>query len=581
MSTHVLTLGALNLNGGTGPGWRIDAEGDDADFGNAQPIEAAIRSLLQDGSIVVTQGHDNTEAFFRVTIEADDSLGLEAGRAALVAEVGRPNLLSWQHPDGLSPVRVYEVHTSSLAHVFDDWEESEVNRMVFGIRLVRMPWARAEAKTVIPALTSAVSLTTTLIDACSALTGWTAGLAGTTATLTGGSTRVQTSNSLGFSAYIRLTKTFTAINMTTTPYITVRVGFTSTVDTSFTPASPHIRVAADGTFLLEVHRIRVSTGSVNVEDRTYYCPDTSITSIIVDGQVVAAGILYVDNINRLNQVPFTGTARQKARTIDIGGTVRTPGSLSIQHATSGLGDVLCYISPDDGTGYRPDLRVRRTGGGAVTADANQVSGSTEDINTLATFAIPLVDLPAGPYSLMARVAKITTTTARTVVWTAQVQLGGILMGPVLTGTARIPTSGAGVWEIHDFGHMILPTLATPATSEGLLVLTLDEQGGGLSFDEGWLFDTKRGQLVWVACGAGIPAPGTVHNRMWINSPTIDEPRPQVFIGTEADQGDAHYPSEDFGSWELPTFNPGVMRVHTVTTGALDADVAFEHYERLG
>ena len=142
MSDHVLLFGATSLNGGphvSGSGFTLNVEADDFTFGNPQPVEVGIRSLLQDGSIVSTQGYDNAESFWRVTIEGDDSAELEAGRAALVAEVGRPNLLTWVHPDGLSPARVYEVHTSSLQHVFNDWDETQLLRMVFGLRLAPMP----------------------------------------------------------------------------------------------------------------------------------------------------------------------------------------------------------------------------------------------------------------------------------------------------------------------------------------------------------------------------------------------------------------------------------------------------------
>lgn len=570
MANHGLTFGALDFNGGTAGGYTLHALAESASWGNPVPVEVTIRTLLQDGAVVAKTGDDNREAFLRIEITGTDSAALAAGESALVAEVGKRNELTWTPADGEGEPCAFDVWTSSLEHIFDDLNEQQRNCRVYGLRLVCAPYARTVDPVTVPALTSAGSLTTTLVDACSSATNWSQ-TGGTTFGVVSGA--VQVSRTSGTAPYV-LTRTSSAISMSTTPYLTFRIGYTNA------GATPYFTAQADGVELELVAQIRVTTGAVNIDDITFYCPDTSITVIAINAyeMPVLSSVFYVDNINRVNQVPFTGTARQKARSLVVSGSVRAPGTLSIQHASSGLGEVLCYVSPDDSTGYRPDLRVRRTIGGTVSADTAQVSGSTEDIATLTWFEIPTSSLRPGSYALLARVAKISTGTARTVTWTAQAIIGGGAVGPLLTGETVIPASSAGAWEIHHIATLALPTLAVPAESEGTVAINLISSAG-LSFDEGWLFDMTYGQLVWVNCGSGTPAAGTIHNRLWIDSPTVADPRPNVYVGTEADQGDAHYPADGFSSWQQPTFDPGTVRVHTVTTGALDADVAFEYYPR--
>jgi hypothetical protein len=53
-----LVLGAFQMIASDGSA-RVMAEG--TSWGSPVPIEVAINSFLQDGAIVVTQGHDNRE----------------------------------------------------------------------------------------------------------------------------------------------------------------------------------------------------------------------------------------------------------------------------------------------------------------------------------------------------------------------------------------------------------------------------------------------------------------------------------------------------------------------------------------
>lgn len=153
---HGLLFGDLELVD-TLTGWSanytVETLADDASWGNPQPVEVAIKSLLQDGSIVATTGHDNREAFLRVRLKSGDGIGLALAEQALNAEVGRLNTLTWTPPDGFGPPTVFEVVTSSLEHVFDDVDELRLQR-TYGLRLVCHPFARSVAETAAVALSS-------------------------------------------------------------------------------------------------------------------------------------------------------------------------------------------------------------------------------------------------------------------------------------------------------------------------------------------------------------------------------------------------------------------------------------------
>jgi hypothetical protein len=157
-----LLFGSLELADdltGWHPDFEIHTLADDATWGNPQPIEVAVKSLLQDGSIVATTGHDNREAFIRLTLKASDGIGLALAEQAVNAEVGRLNTLTWTPPDSFGPPTVFEVVTSSLEHTFDDMDELRLQR-TYGLRLVCQPFARSVDETTATALAAAESFGT-------------------------------------------------------------------------------------------------------------------------------------------------------------------------------------------------------------------------------------------------------------------------------------------------------------------------------------------------------------------------------------------------------------------------------------
>src|SRR4051812_17852712 len=122
MTAPSLVLGSFSLTRTDGS-TRVLADG--TSRGNPIPIELAINSFLQDGAIVVTQGHDNREMAVRVRFFGADLTALSTLEASLVAELNKPNTLTWTPLNG--PATVFDVVTSSLsADDSDDDGEGQV-----------------------------------------------------------------------------------------------------------------------------------------------------------------------------------------------------------------------------------------------------------------------------------------------------------------------------------------------------------------------------------------------------------------------------------------------------------------------
>lgn len=143
-STIGLTFGAFDLFG-DGPTYRTETLAEGTDKGSPEPIEVAIRSLLQDGSVLITQGYDNRTVTIRCTIMAADSVALSDGEKDLFAEIGKPNELTYTPADGWSDPTVFDVVTSSLLPVEDDLAEIRGER-VYVIRLVCRPFGRSTTR---------------------------------------------------------------------------------------------------------------------------------------------------------------------------------------------------------------------------------------------------------------------------------------------------------------------------------------------------------------------------------------------------------------------------------------------------
>lgn len=622
-----LVLGGFNLiNEGSAYETSVLAEG--TSRGNPVPIEVAVKSWLQDGAIVITQGHDNREVRLRVRFNGPDAAtraeaeaSLAVAEAALFAELEKPNTLTWTPPYG-SPASVFEVITSSLEHEDDDFGEvaQDGPYRTYSVRLVCAAFVRAVDETVTAAIgsgtmTVAPTPLSVVVDSGSATSGW-----------SGSYTRYDISGAVEASGATAIAVVSGAVNSATptrtaAPWVIhsqVTALRSGNVDVSVTKQlvvswkwdlagfyDPYIS-AVTGVQLLVAGTLvgggataltldlvggasRPSRGTL--VDTIFRVPTTLVTitsmTLIVDinpvcsftyyGQTIES--VYVDQIVRNNADSSVTTPRQLQRTLAVAGSARTPAKVAIEHETSSLGDVLAYFWRDFGVAYSPPLRQFRTSGGGVTADTTLVSGAWDElVGTTTTFTIPANRVPSGNYLLMARIGGANTNC--TVTWTATTVINGVDTGPSVTGSrASAPITTA--YQNLPIGRMTLPTRDVhPLSTTAQVRITLTaavSSGATARFDEAWIFHAD-GQLIAASCGTGTAASGGPSRRMYITPASVSTPRPAIRVGHLADESDSAFALAT-SSWQFPEFVPSSSNVLTVTSNALDAAVTLRCFRR--
>ena len=258
--TAGFVLGSLDLMDTTGSPFAVETMADGTDFGNPQPIEVAIRSLLQDGSATVHEGDDNRELPLRIKISASDSGGLAQGEEALMAELYRRNTLTYTPADGWGPPTVFDVVTSSLAFSTDDLAENR-GEHYWLVRLVCLPFGRSET-----AVTISPTPTTIGTARQTSYSFTVDGSARTEAAVHvgGGASTSALDNTLfytrpGAQGMIPLRQYRTAGGATTTDAAMVSGAYDQNLETQFVADIPKANVP-DGTYVL-VARLRSASGS--------------------------------------------------------------------------------------------------------------------------------------------------------------------------------------------------------------------------------------------------------------------------------------------------------------------------------
>ncbi|NUS56765.1 MAG: hypothetical protein HOV66_18195, partial [Streptomycetaceae bacterium] len=495
-----LTLGALPLVDYTDDdGWWIDAKAPTAGWGNPQAVDIIVRTLMQQGSSVVTDHWDNREASVTVAIEAGDGRALALGETALFAELGKRNELVWTPPQEYAAPTVFRIITSRLDHAFDSVDEI-LCRRTYQIVLTCEPFARSATETITEALGQAVDSggvpitpVNVLVDDCNVTTGWTAVGSGQTAELSpNGNLR-----NAPLTAFPQLKRTG-AIPMATTPLLVVDAQFQSDLS-SLTPMVQFVS-ASGSTWVAPMGNTTSPTAGFT---RYYYeCPYTDLTAIVV-GRAnigkpanIGTGRVVLAEVRRMNNPPAEGTLRQKMFTADVKGSAPSDGRLEVWHDTSPLGTVLVYTWQDDnGPGFVPALRSRRISGGVTTSDSTLISGGRDAISSVPiVYEVPAALMPPATYELGAWLRS--TTTTATVDWTAQL-FQGTTGKDVLSGTAKITMGAANTWEYHVIARLQLPPARVLTGSSATVRVTLDATAYSptvVDVDEAYLFDLEHGSL---------------------------------------------------------------------------------------
>lgn len=563
------------------------------DIGNPQNVSEVIDSLLLDGEFVLTDRTSNRTISLPILIEDADMALLADAEALLVAECEKPfNKLRIDPGDGFGVASDYQTFRAQVEFRRSDVEEQNGFRRYL-LTIPALPQAFSTTEVVTPALSSASSPTTATISDGTSATNWTLSTGGAPTVVSGelradisaGSLRAAGSTSW-YSGTRFIYTPAAPIDMSVSRYIQVDLRMTYTDPVSTATLIP--AAYADGVQLERVASYPNATGGMTV---TFLCPDTSVSVLEVEA---AAEIewsyfstprtvyVFLDNVTRTNGAPQpVGSSRQKTRLIELDGSVRTPGTLAIEHPTSALGDVLVHTCPDFGIGYTPGTSQWASGGAgsSETASGFRFSG-------VYAADVPSSTLPRGSYVIVARLAS-TTALTETLTWTAQTRFGSTNVGPVASGTRRVdlPAVGVGndIYTIVTLGTVDLPASDVPLGSTSVQRITVtaaSSSGVNLRTDQVWLCFVgdnlgNRGNLTQVSCGTTAPLTGQASNRLFIKSATVDRPLPGVYVGTAANESDSRF-ADTSALWDQHDFAPPAVQVTWVTTNALDASASFRH-----
>lgn len=577
-----LVFGGIDLTDDDGP---FHALGSDSSFGNPAPVTVSMQRMLQDGELVSTVRHGNREMYFVVEVDGADAVELAAAEAELMQVVGRRTTLEWSPPDGFGPTTVFDVQTSSLQFLWNDDDELTLSRF-YGLTITALPFGRSVDPVVDDALTG-TGVPAAQVDACDSLTGWTAkdytlrndktaDLSLSTATKKQGTASIKGVPDYFYSAgaqtneaEINFYRTFAApVDFSSTPYLSVQVWAKGTNN------GVTVTAYADGVKLARLTSVPDSDGWVR---HWFICTDSSVSelrfrcSATLDWWPSFDGF-YLDDVQRQGDPPTTGSGKQSMRSIDVSGSVRTPGSLEIV-GTGALSDVLVWTGEDDGRAFRPDLRVFRdpATGNTPQTDANAITGTSLSLSTSTQFNLPAGAYRPGAYALIAR-AYSSNQAGNTITATAWTMVNGATIGAfqaVTSGTQWKSTN----YQVGHVGVLHLPPTTVPGGSSGTIRITMSQGSGAQVYlDELWLFPLD---------GALTMLRGVLGSRVWIDSPSADQPLGGLWVGTAEGRADAYHAGHLAGSLGSHEFQPPRTKVFVVTSGSggVNPAVRLEHHPR--
>ena len=611
MGTSLLFDDTLELCGSAtladDAGFWFEAQAANLSFGEPQPVEVAIDSLLRDGAITATQSNGNREANFVVTVKATDQLALAQGVAALHSAINKRTTLVWTPPDGYAPPTVFDVETSSLHNPgdFDDLAFKR-NEMAVRLRLVCLPFARSATKVVDDAGTPPSS--GTVVYNCESATGWAALFlpptyspaeyvvdttiyaegsgsirsraqsvrndAGTTSEPMGQSSAWDKVSGLAidtgaggyFGVAVRFEWTMTNLHF----YMTTDVGGR----TEITSAMPTKR-DANGF----VHYVWLVDGGQTITDLEFLWLQLGPT--MNDATIHHA---WYDDFEIMDAAT---TEHQIVKQHDVQGSARTIGSLRIAAPAESvaLGKVLAITVPtvEIPAGFQPDGR-RWVTQGTTTTDATALHGSYYSPGAayssaagMPVFDVPVGMLTAGPYTMVAMVKASGTSVTAGV--QAQLLVGGTLTGPTSTAEVTLPNVPTG-WQFVVLGTCYLPPLPVQnaATSTKVRLLFKGAPLADVYMIPAWQVGGKSvADFSIVDCGSGTVGPGLASSSLWIDSPSTAQPQGGWWRGPTADRLNAQSAWPDAKKPGVHIFPPGSLTNFVVSTGAAGPTSTLEYY----
>lgn len=581
-SQHALVLGGTPIDGYdsmfTEGGYRFSVLAEGYEPGSAEAVESVVRSLAADGSSARIDGSDNAKTTFRLQVEGEDIHALNRGEAAfrrlLPDGYGAPTDLLWRPPQDHAPASVRTILTGTFDQDFSDLDELNLER-IYAVTLTHRPFVRSEFPSVANALPIGEGVQT-LINDCSSTAGWSAlGTGGTPIipTTSGGAVHFVLPSSTNTLHGWTLTLAGT-YDLALTPYLMIEVKF------------PPMSYANDGLLAVGGRWLEPVQKAVTTDGYMRYMFDTSSVvggpawspgPIVVHfGQIAAGGTTRTLSVRHIDALPVAnpGLPRQNSRLLKIGGTERTPGTMHVSSRDgSPLGLTIVHTSPDEGTGYDPDLS-RWITSILPTADLDPLAPMggwvTSQSPDTVVAEVPSASLPTATYQI-ALYLKSTVNLRTAFQWTAWT-------API----PGLPNATAG-----DYGTTWVDLVANQPTLVGIGTTTLPAsianagrtrieiiQGVGAVVKVGgmWLFRTGR--------DCGLTAVRTDEPHMWVDSDEAGNSG-TVLVGSVGDRSDAYAPSASVGeviAADSHTFRAGNVITY-VASLAPNAAVQVEHYRR--
>jgi hypothetical protein len=570
-----VTLGGLNLMvaGEDVPypdGYTLRVTGEDASLGNAQPVVTTLFSMLAAGSIVSRDRDDNRQPtiIIEVVADYDDGLALAKGEAALQAVCDRRVELVWRPPQTGAPVAVFDVVDSKLDLIYSDMDELNLIRG-YRLTMTALPYARSQTSVVAEAVIGADTIAT--VNNADTTTGW----ASVTSAVTDIGTAIRVDPRPGdFLADARISG-FSSSVLDTRPYVVVEwrtdlMQPSGTIGMSYQRSS--VGYLSTATKMAEFP----------LEDdwkRTYFrlqYPADTVELMWTVGPFYgdsSAHHLDIRDVSATSFLPTIGTGRQQIRLLEVGGSVTTQGSITVEHESSDVGETIIYTLPlAPGELHMPALSAYVTGGVTPVADPALMSGKEWTITGGAPFTgqIPVSALPPGEYTLMARIKSAVATTL------FDNYLRAIVVGSpnqMVKQDARDVTVAVtpNVWTIVNLGIYTLPVAGLGPNDFTSFVISGDiASTDSLKLDEAWLFSHE---------GALTITKNLTWKRFRVNAPSLDYPSGAVWASDNADFLNAWSPADQLVSRQHHNLRPGYNHLYVATTSALDPKVRAEHYNR--
>lgn len=569
------------------PSWRLNdlslttypygVDADSAvDIGEPEVLVNALPGSLADGDIEQEQRAGNRTYVLPVWIEGA-SLGEVAKNEAALRQTIRLGRLTLTHDSGdpLAPPSVYEVLVARMKLERQDITESHLLRKAI-LTLTCAPYARSADPVTVEALSPPVAVPTTVtVNNADTTAGFSAtktvGLAPSTTSAIavidqGAYVSTTATETDAFSVMLNLAVSPT-VSMSATKYLTIEAS--GSVDLYFAAT-----LNGAGSYLTPALTRATSNGVLYVFDTA----GKALSSVQVYTKLdLRAGTrthtVSVYDVSRTDTLPQV-TKRQASRTIEVGGTERTPASIRVATAGTPLNFTAVHTSPSTLAGYSPPLRRWRTSGNTVTADNALISGGREPVNLTPIEAqVPLMSLPEGEY-VLAAVMRSTVAGTFPITWTANSLIPGYgFLGPTVSGVAQARFFDPGFWNLIPLDVITLPPVRA-TNSLAVVALTLNRApiaSEVIDIDEWWAFRVGEDSALTI-----VSTPAT---RLWLDSPDVTSSVPRVWVGDFNNRADARHPGSGLYAQGNHILHPDGTTVFVASNGSDSPSVTATFHKR--